>query len=152
MRGFFVLRIKRVEDEKIFVLRNRKIEKSHHIFEPVESKTRTHHGLIGSGCTASGGSRPLERATLSREPPRGGSQQPTNQLLPPPLPNKHFRNHSSQPPTPSPPAPKPPHPPLPFSQPKILFPGHALHEKRLQRHLGVGTLVSSQDEERPSSR
>ena len=29
--------------------------------------------------------------------------------------------------------------------PSILFPGHALHEKGLQRQIGVGTLVSSQE-------
>ena len=31
------------------------------------------------------------------------------------------------------------------------FPGHALHEKGLQKQIGVGTLVSNQDEGRPSS-
>ena len=32
------------------------------------------------------------------------------------------------------------------------FPGRALHEKMIQRQIGAGTLVSSQNEEQPSSR
>ena len=52
------------------------------------------------GCTASRRSRPLEGGTLSREPPRGGSQHPTNQNLPSPLPRKHLGNLSSNPPSP----------------------------------------------------
>ena len=35
---------------------------------------------------------PLERATLSREPPRGGSQHPTNQTLPSSLLHKNLEN------------------------------------------------------------
>ena len=56
------------------------------------------------GWTPSRGSRPLEGATLSREPPRGGSQHPTNQPLPSSFPNKHFANLC---PYPLPPLPSP---------------------------------------------
>ena len=52
-----------------------------------------------AGCTASGGSRPLEGATLLREPPRGGSQHPTNQILPFSFTNQLLRNLSCKPPT-----------------------------------------------------
>ena len=55
---------------------------------------------------------PLEGAAPSREPPRGGSQHPTNQPLPPPLPNKPLANLC----TPNPPS-CPPNPSTPLSHP-----------------------------------